>query len=803
MSTGPLAHVRVLELTDLRGAFAGRILADLGADVLKVEPRAGDPGRLRAPFAGGQPAADRSLPFLYRNANKRGVTLDLHDADGWHRFLELCDAADVLVENLGPAAARRHGLAPDEVRARHPWLVHVAISDFGSTGPHAAWRLEALPAFAASGALFACGFPDRPPCWLPGHLAHDCASAFAVAGALAALLDRARSGRGQTVDVAVQEAAINGIHPWSIPLADYAARYPMLPLTPPRNADGAYHVLAVADGWVRVLPGSPRQWRAFLELLGAPEALAGPEWEIPLFRLANADVIRLVAADALASRTQADVLAAGRRLDVPIVPVNRPEAFVVEEQTRRRGFFRDAALPPRDRAPMAPGPFNFSATPATLRRPAPAPGAQDTAGFAPRPAEPPRDDTAGGRGSAGSGGSDRPALDGVRVVDLGVGVAVPEAGWLLAELGAEVIKIESRANLDFLRRVTVEPDQPDRSMHYNDASRGHLGVTLDLYTARGRELALALCAAADVVLENNRGGVVQRWGLDYADVCARRPDVIYYASQAFGRGGPLGEASAYGPLNSAFAGLTWLWNHADAPYPGGSSLNHPDHLAAKLAAATILAALEHRRRTGEGQLIETSQAETAAYFVGEVYLEEACTGRPAAQRGNAVEWACPHGVYPAAGDDRWVAIAVVDDEGWRRCARVLGLTDDPALATLAGRLAARDTVDARVAASTRSRDAGETARLLQEAGVSAMPVMHGSDLRADAHLAARGGLVTVTHPDMGPTLHSGNPLRLSRTPLVTAGPAPRLGEHTADVLERWLGMDRAVLDRLMADGVCR
>jgi crotonobetainyl-CoA:carnitine CoA-transferase CaiB-like acyl-CoA transferase len=786
---GPLAHVRVVELTDLRGAFAGRLLADLGADVVKVEPRAGDPARWRPPFAGDRPAPDRSLPFLYRNANKRGVRLELHDDDGWHRFLALCAHADILVENLGPVAARRHGLAPDEVRERHPRLVHVAISDFGATGPHAAWRLEALPAFAASGALHACGFSDRAPCWLPGHLAHDCASVFAVAGALAALLDRARTGLGQTVEVSVQEAAINGIHPWAIPLADYAARYPMLPRRPRRNADGAYQVLAVSDGWVRVLPGSPRQWRAFLELLGQPEALGGPEWEIPLFRLANADVIRLVATDALASRSLAEVLETARRLDVPLVAVNRPEAFVSEEQTRRRKFFTPAHLPDHGDAPMAPGPFTFTATPTALRRAAPA-LAGDEASFAPRVDAPAR------------GGADGPVLAGVRVVDLGVGVAVPEAGWLLAELGAEVIKIESCANLDFLRRVTVEPDQPDRSMQFNDASRGHLGVALDLRTTRGREVALALCAAADVVIENNRGGVVQRWGLDYADVRARRPDVIYYASQAFGRGGPLGEASAYGPLNSAFAGLTWLWNHADAPYPGGSSLNHPDHIAAKLAVATILAALEHRRRTGEGQLIEMSQAEAAAYFIGEVYLEQAWTGRAVVQRGNAVEWACPHGVYPAAGDDRWVAIAVTDDDAWSRCARVLGIPD-ASYATVAGRLAARDVLDALVAAWTREREPEEAARLLQEAGVSAMSVTHGEALRDDPHLTARDALPTVTHPDMGPTRHSGNPIRFSRTPITTAGPAPRLGEHTADVLARWLGIDAAEARKLLDDGTCR
>jgi crotonobetainyl-CoA:carnitine CoA-transferase CaiB-like acyl-CoA transferase len=781
----PLAHLRVVDLTDLRGAFAGRLLADLGADVVKVEPPRGDPGRLRPPFAGGVEGADRSLAFLYRNANKRGMVLDLHAADGWRRFCALCEEADVLIENHGPEGEQRHGLTPAEVEERHPHLVHVAIADLGLSGPRAAWRLEALPAFAASGALHASGFPDRPPCWLPGYTAHDCAAAFAIAGALAALLARARTGAGQTVEVSVQEAALNGMNPWSIPMADYARHYPMLPLAPPRNADGAYYVLPTADGHVRVLPGTPRQWRSYVALLGNPEALQGEHWDLPLFRLMNADVVRAVSEDALRTRSRADVLAEGRRLDVPIVPVNRPEEFVDEPQTRARGYFRRTGFPHLGDAPFAPSPFNFSRTPAVLARPAPAAGGGDAKGFGPRAAEP-------GRGGAGG----RP-LAGIRVVDLGVGVAVPETGTLLADLGAEVIKIESRANVDFLRRVTVEPDAIDRSWTFNDASRGHRSVALDLRTPRGRELGLALCAAADVVIENNRGGVVAGWGLDYEDVRARRPDVVYLASQGFGRGGPLGQGSAYGPLNSAFAGVTWLWNHPDAPYPAGSSLNHPDHVAAKLSAVAVLAALEHRRRTGEGQLIEMSQAEAAAYLIGELYLA------PGRQQGNAVEYACPHGVYPSAGDDRWVAIAVVGDDAWERFAAALGWPADPALATLAGRLAARGDLDRRVAGWTRTRTPLEAAEALQAAGVSAMPVQNGEDHRNDPHLAARGAIVTVGHPEIGPERHSGNPLRLSRTPLAPPTPAPRLGADTEDVLARVLGLAREEIARLVDDGVCR
>src|SRR5438876_999243 len=566
----PLAHLRVVDLTDLRGALAGRLLADLGADVVKVEPPRGDPGRLVPPFAGGVAAPDRSLPFLYRNANKRGAVLDLHDAGGWHRFCELCERADVLIENLGPEGERRHGLTPAEVQERHPHLVHVALADFGLTGPRAGWRLEALPAFAASGALQASGFPDRPPCWLPGHVAHDCAAAFAAVGALAAILDRTRDGSGQTVEVSVQEAALNGLNPWSIPLAAYA-----------------------------------------------------------------------------------------------------------------RGYFRATRFPHLADGPFAPAPFNFSRTPIALSRSAPDPGADDRQDFSARGAAVP------------NGGTSGPPLAGMRVVNLGVGAVVPEVCWLLGELGAEVVKIESRANVDFLRRVTIEPDTPNRAWTFNDENRGQESVCLDLATVRGRELALRLCAAADVVAENNRGGVVGCWGLDYEDVRRLRPDVVYLCSQGYGRGGPLGEVPAFGPLNSAFAGANWLWNHPDAPYPAGSSLNHPDHIASKLAVVAVLAALEHRRRTGEGQRIEMAQTEAAAFLLGEFYLAGPCEAGAPRPQGNAVDWAVPHGVYPSAGDDRWVAIAAVGDAAWEALVRCLGWTPEPRLVTLDGRRAAREEIESR------------------------------------------------------------------------------------------------------------
>jgi crotonobetainyl-CoA:carnitine CoA-transferase CaiB-like acyl-CoA transferase len=865
-----LEHLGVIDLTDLRGALAGRMLAELGADVIKIEPPGGDPDRLRPPVAATPAAAGHSLPFLFRNAGKRGAVIDLETAPGRERFEGLAAQADILLENLGPVEQARLHLTPDAVRARHPHLVHVTISDFGLSGPHARWRLEPLTAFAASGALHGSGLPDRPPCWLPGYLAHDCASIFGVTGALAAVLDRARHGRGQTVEVSVQEAALNGLDPWSIPLADYARRYPLFPTSAPRDGDGAYLVLPTLDGYVRVVPGTPRQLAAFARLLwegaaegepggthphlpredaaahraydgasrhdpdaGSADAAGGPAaaWleSLPFQALGLANgallgasriltlpgltlsvvhgflaVARALAGRALRYRSRAEVLAAALRLGVPMAPVNTPEDFVVAAQTRARDYFRTTGFPHLGDAPLASAPWRLSVTPARLRRPAPGLGEDDGRGFVTCPETGPalRGGTAR-PANAGSETASGPILAGMRVINLGVGAVGPELCWLLGELGAEVIKIESQASVDFLRRMTLEIDNPNTSFPFNDDCRGQKSVCLDLHTGRAREIALRLCASADVVVENHRGGVVRAWGLDYPDVQRVHPGVIYVASQGYGRGGPLGEAPAFGPLASAFAGATWLWNHPDASYPAGSSLNHPDHIASKLGAVAVLAALEHRRRTGEGQFIDLAQSEAAAYLLGEFYLERALTGRPTRQRGNAVDYACPHGVYPCAGDDSWCAIAVVGDEAWERFRLVLGWPEQPRLARLEGRLAARAELDPRVAAWTRARQPEEAAGILQSAGVSAMPVQGPDEHRVDPHLAARGALVTVVDPEVGPTRHTANPLRMSRMGMSPHAPAPRLGEHTIEVLTRVLGLGEGEVTALVAQGVCR
>jgi crotonobetainyl-CoA:carnitine CoA-transferase CaiB-like acyl-CoA transferase len=297
----PLAHLRVIDLTDLRGALAARLLADLGADVLRIESPA------------ATPAAARASTHRFRNANKRRAAIEsLDSAEGRAGFEEHCAEADVLIENLDPVERSRLDLSPAALRERHPHLVHVAIADFGLSGPRSGWRLEPLPAFAASGALFASGLADRPPCWLPGHAAHDCAAVFAALGALVGVFDRDRQGGGQTVEVSVQEAGISGLNPWSIPVADYQRVYPFLLSAAPLNGDGSYLVLPAADGHVRIVIGNVKHWRGLLAVLGEPEALQGEQWESLIFRMVNSDVIRVIASERTRSCTRAALFEVAR-----------------------------------------------------------------------------------------------------------------------------------------------------------------------------------------------------------------------------------------------------------------------------------------------------------------------------------------------------------------------------------------------------------------------------------------------------------------------------------------------------------
>jgi len=388
-------------------------------------------------------------------------------------------------------------------------------------------------------------------------------------------------------------------------------------------------------------------------------------------------------------------------------------------------------------------------------------------------------------------------LDGIRVVEQGTFITGPCAGMMLADLGADVIKIERRNSIDFGDR---------RGGLSGTLMRGKRSVVLNLGDARGVALARRLALASDVVIDNFSARVMPNLGLDDATLRAARPELICVRMTGYGLTGPDRDKVSYGPTLQALTGYTLLMAEPGRP-PAGFGYSYSDLAAGNLGALAVLAALWQRRRTGSGASIDLAQQEAVASLLGPVLLERAVAGGVSTPAGNASQEAsgAPHGVYPCAGDDRWIAITVFDDDDWRRFAGAIGdpaWSRDPRYSTRAGRCAHAAELDRNVAAWTRTVDAEAAMERLQAAGVAAGRVANAADLCArDPQLAARGHFVDVATPEGRTVRLDGPAFLLSETPAAVRGPGPLLGEHSDSVLAEVLGLGPDELAALHADGV--
>ncbi|HEY7283037.1 MAG TPA: CoA transferase [Actinomycetota bacterium] len=773
--------MRVLDLTDEAGVFATRILVGLGADVVRPEPPGGDP--MRAWPGGG-------IAFAHWNAGKRSATADRRAA------VELAGRADVVVESTRSGTASPWGLDPGELRRRFPRLVHVVVTPFGLTGPRAAWRGSDMVGAAAGGMMWMSGRADGPPLVPPREQAYHLAGANAAIGALLGLAARRRTGLGQLVDVSVQECvastleygALLYIHRGEVHRRD-ASRYPHVPHRLFRARDGF-----VAGGY----GGSPRMWTdlvAWMAEHDAASGLDGPEWSEGGVRFAARDRIDVVV-EAFSGRFGKDEFAEeAERRRLPWAAVDGPHDVAANPQLEARRFFVDVEVGERVLRDVGFAVRGSEPPPEPLREDEPA---------APWPvapaASPPVRPT-----------SSQPALWGVRVLDLTWVLAGPYATKILADHGADVVKVESRHRPDPTRfsgsmHLTAGdgPLDPDRSGYFNNFNRNKRGIVLNLRTPEGLRLLARLVPHCDVVVENFSAGLLERWGLGFRELRTLRPDVILVRMAGMGQTGPWRDRVTYADALAAAAGIT-AETGSTADDPVGVAFGLGDMVAAVHAVAGVLEALDHRDRTGEGREIDLSQLEAMASHTGTALLESQAGVASLSYDGNRHPRMAPHGAYRCEGDDRWVAIATATDDEWRALCATIGrgeLADDPRFADLASRKAQEDELDALVAEWTRTRSPWEAAERLQAAGVAAAPVEDGRDLvEGDAHLRERGFYVTLDHPAAGPVRHEGVAVRLATTPGGVSRPAPRLGEHTTEVLTELLGMSPSEIEELTAAGV--
>ena len=396
-------------------------------------------------------------------------------------------------------------------------------------------------------------------------------------------------------------------------------------------------------------------------------------------------------------------------------------------------------------------------------------------------------------------------LEGVRIVDFGWILSIPHCCAWLGTMGAEVIRVESMKSPDLVR-VAGPADGIaglNRGAAFNGLNYSKKGITLNVGSPRGRELALDLIGRSDIVTENYATGVFEKLGLGYDELRKVRPDIILVSGSTLGTTGPERMATGWGPNACAYAGLPSITGHRGGP-PGDLGGTWPDYAIGTMMVFSVLAALHHRNRTGQGQRVEIAMGESVTAMIPEAVLDYTMNGRETPRNGNRDPRMAPHDVYPCAGHDQWVAVAVTSDEEWRGlCAAVSRpeLADDIRYATTAARLARQDELDEIVTAWTRERAKDEAMHALQAAGVPAGAVMSTEDQMADPHFLDRGFAVEMDHPEVGRRTVAGLPAKFSAMPQLAYRPAPMLGEHNIEVLHGILGLDEAEIARLQDEQV--
>ena len=821
-SKGMLSPYRVLDLTDEKGLLCGKLLGDLGADVIKIERPCGDPARKIGPFYHDRSDPEKSLYWFALNTSKRGITLELETPDGQEKFRSLVKTADFVLESFPPGHMERLGLGYSELERLNPGIIMISITPFGQTGPYTHYRSPDIVAMALGGFMPRFGDPDRPPVRISHH-PQGClhgASAAAVA-AMIALFQRHRGGYGQYVDVSIHESVS---HCLEYPMAVWDNMRTILPrgerleirlpwLWPCKDG----HVVWAFWGG----PNADRLMEPLVDWMDkegfADGFLKNFDWLEYDFQNATQDVVDRIEKPTrrfFTSHTKTELYEGAIQRRLQLFPLSTMKDILEDIQLTSRNYWVELEHPELKTTITYPGAFTHATEvpPRVLSR-APLIGEHNKEVFSElNNVEEAGSIEQGVDEHVGKGITDLEnneyhgkALEGIRIVEFGSALAGPLISRPLAEYGAEVIRVESNTRPELFRRTRPFKDDIqglNRGGRFNWTNTGKLSVCINLSNPEGVTLTKKLISQADVVIENFAGGVIERLGLGYEELKSVKPDIIMLSTCMQGHTGPRSGHPGYGMQMSA---LTGFYNITGWPDREPSEIGaYTDHIAPPLSILAILSALDYHKRTGKGQYLDLSQYETAIHFIAPIVLDYIVNGRIATRKGNRCYDAAPHGAYRCRGEERWCAIAVYTEEEWQCFCNALGnpsWTKEQKFGTFAARKENEDELDRLVEEWTVKHNAEDVMMLLQEAGVGAGILQNPNDITEhDPQLKYRGFIEELEHPEVGTYRAVRAPFILSRSPRELRR-APLIGEHNEYALKHVMDLSDDEIETLIIEGV--
>jgi crotonobetainyl-CoA:carnitine CoA-transferase CaiB-like acyl-CoA transferase len=769
-----LAPYRALDLTDRNGYFCSKILADLGARIIRLE----------------KPGMERDFWWWAYNRDKELEYLDIEKDKT--KVLALAREADFVIESFKPGYLKELGLGYTDLQKVNPGLVLTSITPFGQTGPYKDFKASDLEIMASSGVMYLLGDNDRPPVRIGFPQSFLLASAYAAVGTLIAHHWRLATGEGQHVDTSAQESLFDV-------LMNAMFFYTWQGMNPVRNGKYRFGVSGgmflhplvwkCKDGHVSYLlqagklgAHSNSTIARYIDSEGMlTDFLRNVDWDNLVLSDKNPEQMAAFwqpFADFFSRHTTKEIYQISLKERAQIFPVNTVKDSLDDEQLNARDFWQEQTIPELTKKVLLPGSFaKISVQSESSQVP-------DSTRNEKKPKNLP--------------------FDGLKVADFSWVATGPWITRWLAAYGAEVIKIESAHRLDANRIAGPNKDDmpgPNRSAYFLVYNGGKKSATLNLNNPEGRELAKGLVKWADIVVESFAPGQMKKWGLSYDELREINPRMIMLSASMMGATGPHSRQPGLGMLMTSLVGFTSVtgWPDRDPVFIWGAYTDVP---TSRIGASVLLSAMDFTQRSGRGCYIDLAQYEASLQFLTPLILEYQITGNLRHRMGNSSAEATPHGVFPCKGDDRWCTISVYSESEWASFCKAIGSPEwarNPKFATFEQRKKNEDELERYISDWTSLYPPEQVMTQLQQSGIHACAVNNCGDLYHDPQLRHRNHFITVNHPEIGDYDYFCPGFRLDKVP-ITARRDPCLGEHTEQVCKEILGLSDEEYRKYLASG---